>query len=295
MFDEKQLRNLQKVNINQVDKQADFEKVEQRQSKKTFYWQVPTVAFSALFLLLFLLVTVPLPNNHVQVSSEPYITEILFHDGEGDPKSTYYLRVERTIDSEALQMIQNSVDSFTPVQQPPEKLIAHKAYRIKYSDGSYRVLNEYFLGQRAYFKDVQTGNYYELEDGNRFILLSEKPMSEWQIIMFFVIVALLFGGNTYIDKKMRVEGDPQRKLPMHSHTAQSLVTFFYMLVTISFFLISILSTLLLHIGWIYVFGIIMALINIKIEQKYDNNSWRKLRFIYLVLMIPTYLFLFLQL
>lgn len=295
MFDEKQLRNLQKVNIDQVDKQTDFEQITRKINKKPFYWQVPAVAFSALFLLLFLLVTMPLPNNHVQLSSEPYITEILFHDGEGDPKSTYYLRVERTIDSEALQMIQNSVDSFTQIQQPPEKLIAHKAYRIKYSDGSYRVLNEYFSGQRAYFKDVQTENYYEREDGEAFIYLSEKPMSGWQFILFGIIVGLLFGGNAYIDKKMRVEDDPQRKLPMHSHTTQSLVTLLYMLVTISFFFISILSTILLHIGWIYVFGIIMVLINIKIEQKYDNNSWRKLRFIYLVLMIPTYLFLFMQL
>lgn len=265
MFDEKQLQNLQSIHVNAVDKQTDFEQITCKINKKPFYWQVSAVAFSALFLLLFLIATMPLPNNHVQLSSEPYMTEILFHDGEGDPKSIYYLRVERTNDSEALQIIQNSVDSFIPVQPPTEKLTAYKTYRIYYSDGSYRVLNEYFR-QRAYFKDVQTGNYYELEDGNRFILLSEKPMSEWQIIMFFVIVALLFGGNAYIDKKMRVEGDPQRKLPMHSHTTQSLVWFLYLLVTISFFFLSILSNLLLHIGWIYVFGIIMALINIKIEQ-----------------------------
>lgn len=295
MFDEKQLENLQSIKVSDDKKQTDFEKMEQRLNKKPFYWQVPAVAFSMVLLLLFLVATMPTPRNTVNLSSDATISEILFHDGESDPKSVYYLMVERTVDREQIEHVQEVMKSFRQISKPSKIQKANKTYRISYNDGSYRVLNEYNSGQKTYFKDAETGNYYEIAEGKGYIYLVSTKSSIWQYVLLGVVFVLLFGCNAYIGKKMRVEGDPKRKLPMHSHTSQSLVTILYILVTFSFFVIPVLSNVLLHIGWIYGFSIVMIVVNIYIEKKHDNNGWRKLNFINSMLMAPTYLFLFLQL
>lgn len=295
MFDEKQLENLRSIKVTDDKKQADFEQITSKINKKPFHWQVPAVAFSMVLLLLFLVATMPMPSNTVNLSSDATISEILFHDGESDPKSVYFLMVERTVDREQLEHVQEGMKFFRQISKPSKIPKANKTYRISYNDGSYRVLNEYISGQKTYFKDAETGSYYELEEGKGFIYLASSKPSLSQYMLLGVVFVLLFGGNSYISKKMRVEGYPNRKLPMHSHTSQSLVTILYILVTLLLFIIPITTNILLHIGWIYGFSIVMIFVNICIEKKHDNNGWRKLNFINSMLMAPTYLFLLLQL
>lgn len=294
MFEDK-LQNLKSICVDETEKQKDFEKIEQRLNKKPFYWQVPAVAFSMVLLVLFLVATMPVVDRETNLSSDPYLDEVLFKDGEGDPKSIYYIGVKRTTDEQELDMMQASIDALEPAKAPSVPQKAYQTYRLKYSNGEQRVLSEYLVGHNNYFKDVATGDYYRLANDKAFFYLMYTKPSAWQYVLFGVIFVLVFGGNWYIDKQMRVPGDPKRKLPMHSDYKQSIAFACYMFILFFMFMGGISGIANLHIGWLYVIGLVFAAINIVIEQKHDNNGWRKLRFIHVALLFPMYLFIFIQL
>ncbi|MCH7321832.1 hypothetical protein LZ480_07990 [Solibacillus sp. MA9] len=295
MLDEKQLNHLQSIKIDEVEKQADFERIQRRINKKPFHWQLPAVAFSIVLLVLLLVATMPIPDNTVNLSSDAYLTSILVRDGEGDPKSNYYLGVSQTMAEDELKTMQASLDTLQQIEEPPVKPKVSKSYRFTYSDGSNLVFYEYLTANRIYIKDVHKGLYYEFTEGSGFISFMNTRYQTWQYLLLVIIFVLLFGGNMYIDKKMRVEEDPKRKLPMHSHYMQSIMTICYIFVLFLFFVGGMSSNANIHIAGIYLLGFVFAFINIIIEQKYDNNGWRKLRFVNISLMFPTYLYLFIQL
>lgn len=295
MFDEKQLENLQSIKVSDDKKQADFEQMEQRLNKKPFHWQVPAVAFSMVLLLLFLVATMPVYDKTVHLSSDAYLTSILERDGKGDPKSIYYLGVSRTTDKEDLQVMQTILDTLQPIDKPSVKPKVFKSYRFTYSDGSDFVLYEYLAGNKVYYEDAATGNYYQVQEGSDIIPIKQTRSEPWQYALFGLLFFLLFGGNLYIDKKMRVDGDKKRKLPMHSHYTQSIVTIGFVFVLFLLFVGGMNGNAHIHIGGIYVVSFVMMAVNIFIEQQNDNNGWRKLRFVNVSLMFPTYLYLLVQL
>ena len=295
MIDEKQLNNLQSIKIDEVEKQADFERIQRRINKKPFYWQVPAVAFSMVLLVLLLVATMPIQDKSINLSSDAYLTSILVRDGEGDPKSNYYLGVIQTVSEDELKSMQASLDNLQQIEKPPVKPKVTKSYRFTYSDGSNVVFYEYITANRIYVKDVHTGIYYEFTEGSGFISFKDTRYQTWQYVLLVIIFGLLFGGNMYIDKKMRVEEDPKRKLPMHSHYTQSIITICYIFVLFLFFGGGMSSNANIHIAGIYLLGFVFAFINIIIEQKYDNNGWRKLRFVNISLMFPTYVYLLIHL
>lgn len=292
---EDKLQNLKSIRVDETQKQRDFEKIEQRLNKKPFYWQVPAVAFSMVLLVLFLVATMPVIDRETNLSSDAYLDEVLFKDGEGDPKSIYYIGVKRSTDEEEMDMMQTAIEALEPstASSVPQK--AYKTYRLHYSNGEQRVLTEYLDGGTIYFKDLDTEAYYRLAEDKIVLYIMHTKLSVWQYVLFGGIVLLLFGGNWYIDKQMRVPGDPKRKLPMHSDYTQSIAMVCYMFILFFMFMGGISGTATIHIGWLYVIGFVFAAINIAIEQKHDNNGWRKLRFIHIALLFPTYLFLFIQL
>ncbi|MER1956542.1 MAG: hypothetical protein ABS942_04125 [Solibacillus sp.] len=291
---EDKLQKLKPIRVDEAEKQKDFEQINQRLNKKPFYWQVPAVAFSMVLLVLFLVATMPVSDRETNLSSDPYLYEVLFKDGESDPKSIYYIGVKRSTDEEEMDMMQAAIEALEPLTAPYVPQDAYKTYRLNYSNGEQRVLTEYIEGGTIYLKDLDTEAYYRLAEDNIVLYLMHTKPSRWQYVLFGGIVFLLFGGNWYIDKQMRVPSDPKRKLPMHSDYKQSIALVCYMFVIFFMFMGGISGTATIHIGWLYVIGFIFAAISIAIEQKHDNNGWRKLRFINVALLIPSYVFLFTQ-
>lgn len=82
---------------------------------------------------------------------------------------------------------------------------------------------------------------------------------------------------------------------MHSHYTQSIVTIGFAFVLFLLFAGGMNGNAPIHIGGIYVVSFVMMAVNIFIEQQNDNNGWRKLRFVNVSLMLPTYLYLLVQL
>ena len=269
---EDKLQKLKPIRVDETEKQKDFEQINQRLNKKPFYWQVPAVAFSMVLLVLFLVATMPVSDRETNLSSDPYLYGVLFKDGEGDPKSIYYIGVERSTDEEEMDMMQAAIEALEPLTAPYVPQEAYKTYRLNYSNGEQRVLTEYIDGGTIYFKDLDTEAYYRLAEDKIFLSLMHTKPSGWQYVLFGGIVLLLLGGNWYVDKQMRVPGDPKRKLPMHSNYMQSIALVCYMFIVFFVFMGGISGRIHLHVGWLYVFGLVFAAISIAIEQKHDNNG-----------------------
>lgn len=295
MLDEKQLSNLQSIKVDDDKKQADLEQITRRLNKKPFHWQVPAVMFSIVLLVVFLAATMPVYENNVNLSSDAHLTSILVRYGEGDPKSLYYLGVSRTTDSEELQVMQARLDTLQLIDEPSLKSKAYKSYRFNYSDGSNIVLYEYLIANNIYYENAATGDYYQVQEGSSFMSIKQTRSEPWQYALFGMLFFLLFGGNMYIDKKMRVDGDKKRKLPMHSHYTQSIVTIGFVFVLFILYAGGMNGNANIHIAGIYVVSFVLMGMNIFIEQRNDNNGWRKLRFINVSLMLPTYLYMLMQL
>ena len=178
MFEDK-LQNLKPIRVDENDKQKDFVKIEQRLNKKPFYWQVPAVAFSMVLLVLFLVATMPITNHQANLSSDTYLQQVLFREGDGDPKSIYHIGVKRSTDEEELAMLETSLLSLEPVDKLPMQQKAFRTYRLEYSDGNYRVLSEYAIGHHSYFKDLTSGLYYKIaaDDLTIFLMHTKSPIS----------------------------------------------------------------------------------------------------------------------
>lgn len=289
MFDEKRLKTLQNIKIGDEKKQADFEGIQNRHAQKGIHWQYYAVIVSIVCITLFLIATKPI-SIQIATSNQQsdQIIAVYEASGKANPKSVYQFGVNRVTNEEALRSIQQRYEELQPVEQPANLSNIMYTYRFNFNDGSSKLYYFYFARDDIYYERVGTGQFYKLADGSGIPLVQFDKLSKVQWSVFFTLLLFLLISSTFVDRQMREETDAKRKLPKHSHISQSIV----MVLFILFLCFGIIFIKQLHFIWIAAASIMVALINVAIENQYGKNNWRKLSFIIWGLLIPTYFYLF---
>lgn len=271
------------------EKQADFEGIQNRHAQKGIHWQYYAVIVSIVCITLFLIAIKPIP---VQVATtdqqNKQIIAVYETSGKANPKSVYQFFVNRVTNAEALKTIQQHYEQLQPVEQPANLSNIMYTYRFNFNDGSSKLYYFYFARDDIYYERVGTGQFYKLADGSGIPFVQFDQLSKVQWSVFFTLLLFLLISSTFVDRQMRDETDKKRKLPKHSHISQSIVMILF--IFLLFFALIFIKQV--HFIWIAAASIVVAFINVAIENKHGKNNWRKLSFIIWGLLIPIYFYLF---
>ncbi|MBD8033480.1 hypothetical protein [Solibacillus merdavium] len=287
MFEEKHLKTLRNIKVDEEKKQADFDKIIKRGKQKVVDWPIFALIVSIVSITLFLIATSPLDNQMATTTDDSQLIAVYTVNGNGNPKSALQLHVNRVTNEKALDEIWQVYNQLQITDKPDATSKVYASYRFNFSDNTSKLYYQYIVRQKIYYEDASTGQYYKREDGSGIPLIQYDQPTTLHTVAFFSLFVLLIGSFVYVDRQMRDKSDPKRKLPKHSHTGQSVLTLLFLL---SLFIL-LFSIPNIHFMWIVGSSLAVAFINILIENKYGNNNWRKLSFLLFGLLVPTYLYL----
>ena len=287
MFEEKHLKTLRNIKVDEEKKQADFDKIIKRSKQKVVHWPIFAVIFGIVSITLFLIATMPHNNQIATTTDDSQLIAVYTVNGNGNPKSALQLHVNRVTNEKALDEIWKVYNQLQITDKPDATSVIYSSYRFNFSDDTSKLYYQHLDSRNIYYEDASTGQYYKLEDGSGIPLIQYDQPTTLHTVAFFSLFVLLIGSFVYVDRQMRDKSDPKRKLPKHSHTGQSVLTLLFLL---SLFIL-LFSIPNIHFMWIVGSSLAVAFINILIENKYGNNNWRKLSFLLFGLLVPTYLYL----
>ncbi|MEK4130467.1 hypothetical protein NYE67_12335 [Solibacillus sp. FSL W8-0474] len=286
MFEEKHLKTLRNIKVDEEKKQADLNKIIRRSKQKVVDWRIFALIVSIVGITMFLIATTPLDNQTATTTNDNQLISVYTVNGKGNPKSALQLHVNRVTNEKALDEIWKVYNQLQITDKPDATSVIYSSYRFNFSDDTSKLYYQHLDSRNIYYEDASTGQYYKLEDGSGIPLIQYDQPTTTHTVAFYSLFVLLIGSYAYADRQMRDKSDPKRKLPKHSHTGQSVLTLFYLLSL----LILLFITPHIHFMWIIGSSLAVAGINILIENKYGKNNWRKLSFLLIGLLVPVYLY-----
>ena len=289
MFEDEKLSQLKKIQVDPEKKKEDFNKIQQRLNSKPFHWQLPAVIIAIACITLFLVGTFPPQELNTSVDLNVTSVQAVYYiEGEGDPSTTLRAGVRKVKNRDTLLAIEGVLKQLQPKNISLDEALIYQSYRIHFGNDSVLRLQQYWGSNVSYFKDVDTGQVYSLNENPLQNIISqyERDNKKRQLIISVVFFAIAFFVNGQLGKKLRDPYDAKRKIPMHSthwQSAVEILSLFILILMILFpqiHLFTIIATLLLS-----------ALIKIILEARHDNNKWRMMQFLMSKLLIGIYLYI----
>lgn len=275
MFKDKKLSQLKKIQVDPEKKEEDFNKIQQRLNSKPFHWQILAVIIAIACITLFLVGT--FPPKHETTSEDMDSNElqaVYYMQWEGDPKSTLQAGVKRMKNEEILKEIATVLQQFKQINKNLEDSYVSQSYRLQFKDRGVMRLQEYRYGEGIYYRDVDSGQIYELNENPLYAIISSVgPADRKELVIISIFVLLIFATNK-VSKKLRDPEDPKRHLPIHSTYWQSGVEILTILI-----MVLLISVPQLHLFQLFAFFLLSALFNILLEVKHGKNKWRMVQFI----------------
>lgn len=292
MFEEKHFKSLQNIKVNQDKKHADYEQIVRRSKQKVVHWPIYAVTVSIICITFFLIATAPFsPEMETTALDDKQLTAVYSANGKVNPKSAFQIGVELVTNEEVLLEIQHLYDQLQLTNPPNANSYIHATHRFNFADGTSKLYYLLLIGQTVYYEDASTGQFYKLEDGSGVPLIQYDQATTLHKIVFYSLFSLLIGSFLYVNRQLREQDDSKRKLPWHSHPSQSVMTLIFLV----FPLVLIFSFSNIHFIWMVISGLSLAAVNIFLEIKYGQNTWRMLSFFIFGLLVPAYWYLILLL
>lgn len=278
-MDKEHLKELGKIKLSEIDKERNFQKIEQRLEKQSmFNWKIPSLLIAIAAIALFLVLTEPWSPKQTVATEGPQIKEALITMGDFIPTSSWQRGVKKEKDTEVLAEYTELLEVLTLVEPIETKSTPYFTVKLIYEDGSNRVLQQYYLKEQPHFYERGSNRYYQLShaDAARFdskLIDSyyDNDISLWWLVAIFGVVGMV----RYVNKKMSVQGESDRKLPRHSTYWQSIVSIGMVLI------VGPILVFVPHVHFMILVGLIVLgyVVCILLEMKYGNNNWRKFSFV----------------
>lgn len=276
---EELLKELSAIQPSQIERQRNFEKIEQRLVKTSkFNCKIPSLIIAMIAITLFLVMTETWIPQQTATTDANVMTKALITRDDFVPTTKWQRGVKEEKDKERLAHFSKFLDVLQPIQPIDQVAVPDYTVKFMYSDGTERILKQYIGQVQNYYYEPPTDSYFELAqaDKQRYnpmfietILVSNASLF-WLVVLF-----VLVGLHHYINKNMRVIGEPGRKLPRHSTYMQSPV--------VIVMIISVASMLFFipHVHFFMPVAIIICgnLFCLVLEEKYGQNNWRKFSFV----------------
>lgn len=291
MFEIKRLSQLKQIQVDSEKKQEDFDKIQDRLRHKPFHWQIPAVIIAIACITLFLVGTFPTKQQTTSEDMESSELQAVYYvQWEGDPKSTLQAGVKKVKNEETLKEMETLLQQLQQTDTTIEDLYIYQSYRLQFEDNTVMRLQEYHSGEVTYYRDLDTGQVYLLNENSlqEIISLHEPADRNLSLIIGVVFITLLLFASNRLKKKMRDPDDPKRYIPMHSTYWQSVVEILSILILLLF-----IFTSQLHLFQLIAFLMLSALINILLEVKHGKNKWRIVQFLLWKLYAGAYMYIFL--
>lgn len=286
MFEEKHLKTLRNIKVDEEKKQADLNKIIRRSKQKVVDWRIFALIVSIVSITIFLIATTPLDNQTATTTNDRQLIAVYTVNGKENPRSALQLHVNRVTNEKALDEIWKVYNQLKITDKPDATSVIYSSYRFNFSDDTSKLYYQYLDSRNIYYEDALTGQYYKLEDGSGIPLIQYDQPTAIHTVAFYSLFVLLIVSYAYVDRQLRDKTDTKRKLPRHSHTGQSVLTLLFLL---SLFIL-LFSIPNMHFMWIVGGSLAVSIINILIENKYGNNKWRKLLFLLFGLLVPAYFY-----
>lgn len=291
MFDNNRLSQLKQIQVDSEKKQEDFDKIQDRLRHKPFHWQIPAVIMAIACITLFLVGTFPTKQQTTSEDMDSSELQVVYYvQWEGDPRSTLQAGVEKMKNEEILKEIENVLQQFKQIHKNLEDSYVSQSYRLQFENSTVMRLQEYRYGEGIYYRDVDTGKVYELNENPLYLIIgSVGPADRIEpVIISIPLVVLLIFATNKVRKKLRDLDNPKRYIPMHSTYWQSVVEILSVLILFLFIFQS-----QLHLFQLIAFLLLSALINILLEVKHGKNKWRMVQFILWKLYAGAYMYIIL--
>lgn len=228
MFDEL-TEKLRTTEASYEDQQKDYKKVEKHLAKDAkFQWKIPSFVVCMCVIVLFLLMTGTFTQQQI-ATSDAVMTEALIINSDWIPTSKWQRGVKVEKQEEQLVEFTELLNALEPIDPfDRNNMMVLYAIRFHYADGSTRQLFQYNT-EAQHFYDPEHNMYYKLASENEtlfmpfFISYNFQENNGLAVFLFCLIVGVYIL-QRLLEKKMRVEGDEERRLPIHSTHWQSVVT-----------------------------------------------------------------------
>lgn len=271
------MEQLKKLKLKTTDsvKEKHFKQIEARLSqdappKPAILPNIISVA--VILLVIFLAVLSPSP----QVTTETGITKIYVNDMNIPSHSKWYVGVKETTNKKYINVVEHVLQSMEPIDKPRVEHNINDRFTVFTADSS----KSYgLLVDGNYLMDMDTGKYYRFDgakdrDEQLSLVLWDieyEQSSKWKLLL---LIGWLIG-KSIIEKLYYPRDVDGHKLPRHSSKWQKVIYILTALTIVPMFYYPI----LMHYGLILIIVTLSILLQIWIETKTDNATWRKWMFL----------------
>lgn len=299
-MDEKQLKALRIVEIDETRKEQDYLHVQQKLRKhKRLNWRVPAVVLAACAIFFIIWLTAPPGQQEQAADGGAQVAKIYVTEQEYVPKSGWIMDVTTISNEEMLVRYGELLNVMKPIS-PPTQYETRLMLRFKLTDGTARDFEYRWANhQLDYLYETATGKSYELESlepvnsskfGALYWDMIIGPLESISKVITFVLLIALYIFRWYVEKNMIKETGSTSKLPMDSSIWQSISRIVaWMLAALLLFTIEG-----LHFGVVLAVFFVKLLVLIVIERAGEKNQWRQKNFIFhfFISILLTYLLLY---
>lgn len=279
-MDEKQLKALRIVEIDETRKEQDYLHVQQKLRKqKRLNWRVPAVVLAACTIFFIMWLTSSPGQQERAADGQPEVKQILVTDKSFIPKSRWYQDVREVKDPEIFATFSKLLEEMKPIDFQ-EKTRPMLRIRYKLMDGTVRDFEYRFSDEFDYLHEVETGINYELSliQGEQkyevfrilYYDLIDSKESKVKIVGSFILLIAVFNWKWRHEKKMIKETGLNSRLPLDSSIWQSICR----IIALMFVVLFASFVQPLHFGVLVSIFVVHTVIIIAIERAGENNRWR---------------------
>lgn len=284
---DKRLKELSNIQIDMQQKQESYEQIQQRIQRRN--WKIPSIVLCFCAILIFLVGTAP---ELRQAHNKAQISKIVVANGEANVVSAWQLNVQQIVDK---QKLRDFSDIYKTLKVEETVQLSHAAsYTIKviFTNNTSKSYIVYLNDDRksSVFYEMNTDTYFQTVNATyeEVFTVLDRPHKSNLVLFWLIPLFTIIYLQRAINKKMRVEGESNRKLPRHSTHWQSVSTLLAVVLLFSLFMFNH----HLHYGLVVLISLLNLFICLILESRYGKNKWRYIAFVMDTLYILFFCFLY---
>ncbi|MEO4052422.1 hypothetical protein [Solibacillus sp. CAU 1738] len=269
---EKRLQELSNIQIDEQQKQQSYAQINRRLQRQS--WKIPMIIISFCAIFMLLVVTTP---ELQQAQNETQISKIVVAQGEANVVSAWQFGVRQIVDEQQLLDFAAIYERLHKVEDLELLQMPSFTIKIIFSDKTSKRYKIYPYDGResSIFYEIDTSTYFQTAEstfGDVYDTLDSRIENNL-VLLWFVPLGCFMYIQLRINRKMRVIGEKDRKLPRHSTYWQSVSAI------ITGILVFSLIGNNLHFGWIVLILLLNLVICLFLESRYGKNQWRYVAFV----------------